>query len=229
MWFQVEGAMPRHKKTRRLAKKLVVSRATATGLLISLWAWCLDNAPDGNLEDCTEDEIAAAAGWEDPDTHKFVKALQDTGWLDDRAVHDWADHGGKSVVRSATNAARNREWRAKRKGVIVTQPSQSASVDTLETEIHTEDKQTDMSVVFKLWETDIKQMLTPWVAQGLEADCKEYGQDWVVDALKEACRREKRSLAYIQGILKGWKRDGRGPKETSKPTPKVAYQGMSYE
>jgi DnaD/phage-associated family protein len=33
--------------------------------------------------------------------------------------------------------------------------------------------------------------------------------EWIVDAIRVACESEKRSLAYVKGILKRWKREGK--------------------
>jgi DnaD/phage-associated family protein len=42
----------------------------------------------------------------------------------------------------------------------------------------------------------------------LDGDIKEYTADWVVKAIHKAVSAEKRSLSYVEGILKGWKREG---------------------
>lgn len=53
-------------------------------------------------------------------------------------------------------------------------------------------------------------IITPTTADMLDADLKEYGLIFCRDAIDEAARQNKRSWAYVQGILKRWKTDGRG-------------------
>lgn len=54
-------------------------------------------------------------------------------------------------------------------------------------------------------------MLTPMVGEQLKALVDEYGPDWVLDALSKAVNNERRKLSYVEGILKGWRTEGRGP------------------
>jgi DnaD/phage-associated family protein len=61
--------------------------------------------------------------------------------------------------------------------------------------------------VFRVYERNIG-MITPLIADGLNADIDQYSEDWVVTAIKYATRQEKRSLSYVEGCLRGWKRDG---------------------
>jgi len=51
-------------------------------------------------------------------------------------------------------------------------------------------------------------MLTTIIAQKLQDDIDQYSVNWVMLAIQRAVEKEKRSLAYVEGILKGWKRDG---------------------
>ena len=70
-------------------------------------------------------------------------------------------------------------------------------------------------------------LLTSAISEKLQTDIDDYSEEWVVDAIKESARQEKRSLAYIQGILKGWKRDGKGtpkPEKSNKRTIKIDGQ-----
>lgn len=70
--------------------------------------------------------------------------------------------------------------------------------------------------VFSAYESNIG-MLSPKIADGLKADIDDYSAAWVMAAIDYAVRQEKRSLAYVEGVLKGWKRDG-----LTNPPPKNA-------
>jgi len=61
--------------------------------------------------------------------------------------------------------------------------------------------------VFAAYKNNIG-MLTPMNADALKADIDDYTQDWVLAAIEYAVKQEKKSLAYVEGVLKGWKRDG---------------------
>jgi len=52
--------------------------------------------------------------------------------------------------------------------------------------------------------------LTPMIAEQIGDDCERYTAQWVLDAMQVAVRQESRRLAYVEGILKRWHRDGRG-------------------
>jgi DnaD/phage-associated family protein len=60
---------------------------------------------------------------------------------------------------------------------------------------------------FEIYEKNIG-ILTPAISDGLKTDIDQYSEDWVISAIEYATRKEKRSLSYIDGCLKGWKRDG---------------------
>jgi len=64
------------------------------------------------------------------------------------------------------------------------------------------------AAVYSAYQNNIG-LLTSAISEKLQADIDEYTDEWVVDAIKESAWQEKRSLAYIEGILKGWKRNGK--------------------
>ena len=79
---------------------------------------------------------------------------------------------------------------------------------------------------FDIYQNNIG-LLTSAISEKLQADIDEYSEGWVIDAIKESARQEKRSLAYVEGILKGWKRDGKGtpkPEKSNKRTIKIDGQ-----
>lgn len=102
-----------HPKTRKLARLLGISRATAVGHLHFLWWWATDYAGDGCLARFDPLDIAVGAEWDgDPDA--FLAALIDAGFVDpDRAIHDWDEYAGKLNDRRARNAERMRAARAR--------------------------------------------------------------------------------------------------------------------
>ena len=61
--------------------------------------------------------------------------------------------------------------------------------------------------VFAAYEKNIG-LLTPHIADGIKSDVDDFTAAWVLAAIEYATKQEKRSLSYVEGVLKGWKRDG---------------------
>jgi len=129
-YVKVQQDLPRHHKTRKLARLLGTGRAQATGYLVCLWSWALIHAPDGDLSRFDVDDIAEEAGWEwgplletAPGDH-FVKALVDSGFLDrpesggdspPLRIHDWGLHSGAFLAANDGGAAGNHiRWHVNR-------------------------------------------------------------------------------------------------------------------
>jgi len=60
---------------------------------------------------------------------------------------------------------------------------------------------------FAIFEQNIG-LLTPALRDAIGLSIDEYGEGWCIEAIKKAAKMEKRSWAYCEGILRGWKRDG---------------------
>ncbi len=69
----------------------------------------------------------------------------------------------------------------------------------------------DRPNVFALYEQNIG-LLTPMISEELKEAEKEYPAEWMADAFKLAVKQNKRSWAYVSGILKRMKTEGRGDK-----------------
>lgn len=87
------------------------------------------------------------------------------------------------------------------------------------------------SHIISLYEQNIG-MPTGIIADKIKFTLQEYSFEWIVSAIEKAATSEKRSWGYVEGILKGWKRDGfnngngnghNGHKPTEKPTPRYKY------
>jgi DnaD/phage-associated family protein len=63
--------------------------------------------------------------------------------------------------------------------------------------------------IFVLYEQNIG-LLTPMISEELKEAEKEYPAEWIADAFKVAVKQNKRSWAYVNGILKRMKTEGRG-------------------
>lgn len=127
-WIESHQEMARHPKTRRVAMRLGISKAAVIGHLHLLWWWTLDFAPDGDLSGFDAEEIATVAEWEG-DAEQFLRALLDTGWLDEgRRVHNWGDYAGRLVNLRDGIRERQRRFREKKRDVPPSRGDQVADV-----------------------------------------------------------------------------------------------------
>jgi len=110
-WIESHQALGRHPKTVRLAKLLKVRKNEAIGLLMQLWWWALDYAPEGVLSTADQGVVADACEWAG-DPAKFWQGLIMAGFLDvdedDVAIHDWMDYAGRLIDKRAANRARSK-------------------------------------------------------------------------------------------------------------------------
>ncbi len=63
--------------------------------------------------------------------------------------------------------------------------------------------------IFSLYEQNIG-LLTPMISEELKEAEREYPAEWIADAFKAAVKQNRRSWAYVNGILKRMKTEGRG-------------------
>lgn len=89
-----------HWKFDALREALGLARYEAVGILETLWWWTAEHRDDGRLTGITPRALAAVIGWKG-DADDLVRALVDSGWLDDGedcyTVHDWHAHCPKYV------------------------------------------------------------------------------------------------------------------------------------
>lgn len=69
--------------------------------------------------------------------------------------------------------------------------------------------------IFVLYEQNIG-VLTPLLAEQLRDMEKSYAPEWIQDAFEIAVGNNKRSLRYIQSILKRWETEGRDPTQSGR-------------
>lgn len=67
--------------------------------------------------------------------------------------------------------------------------------------------------IFTSYESNIGA-LTPHICDRLKELIKEHPPDWIKEAIEKSTRLEKRNLGYVEGILKGWKQEGKNNART---------------
>ncbi len=70
----------------------------------------------------------------------------------------------------------------------------------------------DRPNIFALYEQNIG-LLTPMISEELKDAERDYPAGWVEDAFRIAVKQNKRNWAYVSGILKRMKTEGRGDKK----------------
>ncbi len=89
----------------------------AVGHVAALWAWAIDNAPDGRLP--IEDEIIAEGAYWFDNPARFIEALIFCGFVDDdydghRQIHDWEEWAGALIRKRESDKERIRLQRCER-------------------------------------------------------------------------------------------------------------------
>jgi len=122
-WMAISPHLLGHPKFRRLRRGLHLNEEQALILLFRMWAFAFDYAPDGDLTQLDEDELAAVFDCENGDGGKTIDVLVRTGFLERShgrlLIHDWLDYGGRQLYYRATGKVRTRKYR----GVQAEEPS----------------------------------------------------------------------------------------------------------
>lgn len=142
-WIKVEQTLVNHNKVLDVADDLEIEVTQATGMMILIWLWALDNAPDGSLKNVRPRSLATAAQWTgDPDA--FVEALKNAHLLDVEEdgslyLHDWHEYGGKLTAKREAERERSRIRRQTTNG----QPTDDQeTTDGQPTDDRTDDQET---------------------------------------------------------------------------------------
>lgn len=170
-WIKVEQTLVNHNKVLDVAGDLEIGVPQATGMMILLWLWALDNAPDGSLEKVRPRSLAIAAQWDgDPDV--FVEALKNAHFLDVAAdgclyLHDWNEYGGKLTAKREEEKERSRRRREAAKG----QPTDDQqTTDGRPTNDRTDDQQTTDGIEKTKSKSKTKNILSSEVTTSEESE-----------------------------------------------------------
>ena len=113
-WIEVHQSLPGHRKTLETAAMLHVKPREVVGLIVDLWLWSVDQAPEGDVTHISDSVLAMAAGWEG-DATEFAGALTTAGFIErdenGRRIHDWYEYAGKWIEKRKTDAERKKTER----------------------------------------------------------------------------------------------------------------------
>jgi DnaD/phage-associated family protein len=192
------GMMPDWEFRRMIQMFLVAGEHNQAGLLgpVSELAWRLRSSEDDMLSALrTMSEIGIVAetpdGWRVVNFSKRQAALSSAERVSEYRKRERNDGVTKRYKKCNDGALH---------------PSSSDSVSPSGSVTSGEGVQGE-GAVYAAYEANIG-VLTPMIADGLIEAINEYSSGWVMTAIEAAARHEKRSLAYVAGCLKGWRRDG---------------------
>lgn len=162
VWIKSYQSVGLHPKTKKLARLLAVPLPQVVGHLHFLWWWSFDYAEhDGCLAAYEDWQIADAAMYEG-DAGAFVKALQETRYLDEVGgklyIHDWSDHLGGLIARREYNKlavikSRESKKKARRKqdvgtNMVPTEEQQEANETPTKQNVGAQEEEKEKEKVF---------------------------------------------------------------------------------
>lgn len=114
----VESSIAGSHKLTTLSRLLGVSPSEALGLLVRLWLWAAEFAPNGKLRQLPLQGIADAIGFGGEGEALFAR-LCEAGWLDSieggYIIHEWRKHSGRSVSKQRERRDYMRAYREKKR------------------------------------------------------------------------------------------------------------------
>ncbi len=115
MKLLIDPNLPNHRKVRRLASALGISRDTAVGMLIRFWGRVIQEAETGDLTDWGPEDLTEACGWDSDQpevVERLTKGMVDSKWVHKTEsgyeVNGWMEHQGKLIARRKADRERKR-------------------------------------------------------------------------------------------------------------------------
>ena len=117
------------------------------------------------------------------------------------------------IGKEGQSADRVRKFREKQKQLAL-QCNTDVTKCNVEIEIEKEieidiekDKEKEKDVIIKSYQDEIG-IMTPFQLETLTSYLDEFSEEMIIEAIKRASKANKKSLSYIEGILKNWIQDG---------------------
>jgi len=108
LYVRLQTSFYSHKKTARLRGKL---GDDALWLVPRLWAYAAECQPDGDFSSYEAGELAMLLGY-NKDACSMLEALQQAGFMDGMAIHDWSEHNGyHEVFADRAKKAASARWK----------------------------------------------------------------------------------------------------------------------
>jgi DnaD/phage-associated family protein len=194
---------------------VIASRAGVKPGVVSAIAWALldyasQHEPRGTVAEFDTEVYAVYSGFPQAEIDAVIQAMNDKGVIVDGMLANWAKRQPKREDETGTQRVRN--WREMKRSVtqsnaVFAQEEIKSRGDKDKEEKEQPPQIDPAAAVFTAYQDNIGAC-TKITMDKLDGDIKDYSADWVIKAIQKAVSAEKRSLSYVEGILKGWKRDG---------------------
>lgn len=229
-WLKLQNDFFSRKEIKRLRR--IAGGDTLT--IIYLKMLCRSLKDNGKLyyDGLDNDFVSELAMDIDEDTENVqitVNYLIKTGLLEQIDEVEYTLKDAESNTGSETAAAgRMRRCRAKKVTEMrnnVTQELQVGYVEIekekeIDKEIEKEEERSSSSEILKMYGDNIHPVSSPVEAEKLKTLVDTHGESFVAKAIERAVMRNKRSLAYITGILNNWEANGYDERSEGKRTEK---------
>ena len=218
-WLKLQNDFFSRKEIKRLRR--IAGGDTLT--IIYLKMLCRSLKDNGKLyyDGLDNDFVSELAMDIDEDTENVqitVNYLIKTGLLEQIDEVEYTLKDAESNTGSETAAAgRMRRCRAKKVAEMRNNVTQELQVGYVEIEKEIEEEKEEIekkkdppasSKILKMYGDNIHPVSSPVEAEKLKTLVDTHGETFVVKAIERAVMRNKRSLAYITGILNNWEANG---------------------
>jgi DnaD/phage-associated family protein len=120
-WIEVDSGLINHPKIINLSGILHIKRSESVGIMVMLWCWSSQYAPDGDLSKYNAQTICSIIDCADREPLEVISALKSSGFLnDDMNLHNWAerqkyllDYEEKKKVQTRERVRKHRENKSK--------------------------------------------------------------------------------------------------------------------
>ena len=107
----IQTSFPSNIKTRLASGRLGITPIALAGHMFGIWAYAMENAPDGKLE-LPPEHLAMAAYFDPSRAEEFVDTLVNTGFLEKRengyVIHDWNEYSGRLFLKVEAKREKDR-------------------------------------------------------------------------------------------------------------------------
>ena len=221
-WFRLYASDMRHeRKIARIAKRTGIDRATIVGVWVTILCLASDSPKRGWLlmdggSPLEYEEIVEEVGLDvmkfDAILRQFLSESFDMLAIDNETsayfVTQWEERQPMSDTTGAERVRKHRE-RVKLQAKEVKRYSNALEEDTDTDKEKDIDKDKEaIGDAFAFFENNF-QLITVYTSEKLGNLIDEYTVQWVREAMQIAVDNNKRSLSYVEGILKRWKAQGK--------------------
>jgi DnaD/phage-associated family protein len=205
-WWRSWHGAPTDLKWQVVALKANVKVGIVSAVAWALLDYASQHENRGTVDGFDTETYAVYSGFDEVEIISVIQAMTDKGVIVDGRLASWEKRQPKREDDSKQRVTKHREM--KRNVTQCNADTTSETISSVSVSVSDSSLEEKYSEIYKAYE-DNAGTLSPMIAQALDADIEEFTPGWVMEAIEIATRQEKRSLSYVEGILKSWKRNGK--------------------